>query len=204
MDVVLHRGDLPATVQLGNEIAIDSEAMGLKHDRDRLCLVQLTDGNGTCHLVQVAQGQTTAPNLKQVLEDPSKLKIFHFARFDVALLRHALGIHCAPIYCTKIASKLVRTYTDRHGLKELLRELLGIEVSKQEQSSDWGQDKLSEAQIGYAARDVEHLHALKHVLDRMLERENRRQLAQSCFDFMPNRVALDLAGWNDVDIFAHS
>jgi len=201
--VQLHRGDLPEEVDLGPVVAVDTEAMGLVHGRDRLCLVQLSGGDGVCHLVQIAKGQCTAPRLAAMLEDPATLKLFHFARFDVALMRHDLGARTAPLYCTKIASKLVRTYTDRHGLRDLCRELLGIDVQKGQQSSDWGAADLSDAQRHYAASDVLHLHALKARLDAMLVREGRSALAAACFGFVATRAELDLAGWADVDIFAH-
>ena len=201
--VHLHRGDLPADVELGPVVAVDTEAMGLVHGRDRLCLVQLSAGDGVCHLVQVAKDQREAPRLRALLEDPATLKLFHFARFDVALLCHDLGARTGPLYCTKIASKLVRTYTDRHGLRDLCRELLGIDVQKGQQSSDWGADELSDAQRHYAASDVLHLHALKARLDAMLVREGRSALAAACFGFVASRADLDLAGWADVDIFAH-
>ena len=178
--------------------------MGLKPRRDRLCVVQLSPGDGTVDVVRIAQGQTSAPNLARLFTDPAILKIFHYARFDVALVRHALGIEVSPVWCTKIASRLVRTYTDRHGLKDLVREVLGIEVSKQQQSSDWGAPTLSEAQVDYAASDVLHLHAIKAVLEARLRREGRLVLAESCFRFIPTRVELDLGGWEDEDIFAHS
>jgi ribonuclease D len=201
--VHLHHGDLPADLDLGPVVAVDTEAMGLVHGRDRLCLVQLSAGDGVCHLVQIAKDRRDAPNLRAMLEDAATLKLFHFARFDVALLRHDLGAHTAPLYCTKIASKLVRTYTDRHGLRDLCRELLGVDVQKGQQSSDWGADELSEAQRHYAAGDVLHLHALKARLDAMLIREGRSALAAACFGFVAARAELDLAGWADVDIFAH-
>lgn len=201
--VHLHRGDLPAGVKLGPVIAVDSETMGLSLLRDRLCLIQLTDGEGDIHLVQFDEGYD-APNVKAMLEDDSKLKIFHFARFDVAMFARHLEVATGPIYCTKIASKLVRTYTDRHGLKDLIKELLGKDISKEQQSSDWGHDDLTDAQAVYAAMDVVHLHALRAKLDTMLEREGRTAFAASCFAFLPTRTALDLAGWEDVDIFAHS
>ncbi len=178
--------------------------MGLDPHRDRLCLAQLSAGDGSGHLVQFAPGDCDAPNLKRLLEDRKILKLFHFARFDLAVLRHYVGADCGPVYCTKIASKLTRTYTDRHGLKDLCKELLGVDISKQQQSSDWGADALSEAQQQYAASDVLHLHALKERLDKMLVRENRQHLAQAAFDFLPHRAELDLAGWPEVDIFAHS
>ena len=203
MGYSLHQGDLPADIDLGPEIAVDTETMGLDHHRDRLCLVQLSAGDGRAHLVRLAPGRLEAPNLRRLLADPRRLKIFHFARFDVAMLRRSLGVRCAPVYCTKIASKLVRTYTDRHGLKDLCRELLGIDLIKTEQSSDWGAAELSDAQLRYAAADVLHLHELRRRLDTMLEREGREDLARSCFAFLPTRAELDLAGWADQDIFAH-
>ncbi len=203
MGYSLHQGDLPAEIELGPEIAVDTETMGLDLHRDRLCLVQLSAGDGQAHLVRLAPGRLDAPNLRRILADPQRLKIFHFARFDVAMLRRGLGIRCAPVYCTKIASKLVRTYTDRHGLKDLCRELLGVDLIKTEQSSDWGADELSDAQLRYAASDVLHLHELRRRLDTMLEREGRQALAQSCFGFLPTRADLDLTGWADQDIFAH-
>lgn len=203
MSISLHRGDLPDGLDLGPAVAVDSETMGLQPGRDRLCVVQLSAGDGTAHLVQFAPGAYAAPNLSRLLADPACLKLFHFARFDVAVLRRYLGVGCAPIYCTKIASKLVRTYTDRHGLKDLTRELLGVDLDKGEQSSDWGAPELTTAQTRYAARDVLHLHALKARLDPMLAREGRLALAQACFDFLPVRAELDLAGWPDHDIFAH-
>ena len=202
-DVFLHLGDLPAGVDLGPVVAVDTEAMGLVPARDRLCLVQLSAGDGTAHLVKIANGQVAAPRLKALMEDPGVAKLFHYARFDVALLAHDLDIHTTPIYCTKIASKLVRTYTDRHGLRDLCRDLLGVELQKMQQSSDWGADTLTEAQQHYAASDVLHLHALKARLDVMLAREERTALAEACFGFLATRAALDLAGWPDVDIFAH-
>ena len=203
MKIHLHHGDLPDGLGLGKLVAIDTETLGLNPFRDRLCLAQLSAGDGVCHAVQFVAKDYAAPNLKRLLADPSVTKLFHFARFDVAMFRRYLGVVCAPIYCTKIASKLVRTYTDRHGLKDLVRELLNIELSKEQQSSDWGATELSEKQLAYAASDVAHLHALKKTLDAMLAREGRTALAQACFDFLPTRVALDLAGWHDVDIFAH-
>ena len=203
MTVHLHEGDLPPSVSLGGVIAVDTETMGLNPARDRLCVVQLSDGDGTAHLVRFAPGAYDAPSLRALLADPGRLKIFHYARFDVAVLRRFLGITVQPIYCTKIASRLVRTYTDRHGLKDLVREILGIDLSKAEQSSDWGSPELSEAQLRYAATDVLHLHALKARLDAMLEREGRSRLAAECFAFVPTRAELDLAGWPDLDIFAH-
>ncbi|HMR30964.1 MAG TPA: ribonuclease H-like domain-containing protein [Geminicoccaceae bacterium] len=203
MTVHLHEGDLPPSVSLGGVIAVDTETMGLNPARDRLCVVQLSDGDGTAHLVRFAPGVYDAPNLSALLADPGRLKIFHYARFDVAVLRRFLGIAVQPVYCTKIASRLVRTYTDRHGLKDLVREVLGIDLSKAEQTSDWGAPQLSEPQLRYAATDVLHLHALKARLDAMLEREGRTALAEACFGFLPTRAELDLAGWPDLDIFAH-
>jgi ribonuclease D len=203
MSVALHRGDLPAGLTLGDVVAVDSETMGLQPPRDRLCVVQLSDGDGVAYLVQFRPGGYEAPNLRRLLADPERLKLFHYARFDLAVIRRYLGVACRPVYCTKIASKLARTYTDRHGLKDLVRELLGIELDKAEQSSDWGAADLSEAQLRYAARDVLHLHALRARLDEMLAREGRSALAQACFDFLPSRAELDLAGWPDQDIFAH-
>lgn len=202
--VHLHRGDLPEGVSFKGAIAVDSETMGLSLVRDPLCLVQLSDGAGEAHLVQLDRASYNAPNLKRVLADAAALKLFHFARFDVAMFMRDLSVLCAPIYCTKIASKLVRTYTDKHGLKDLTKEVLGRDISKDQQSSDWGAPELSDAQLAYAASDVLHLHALKERLDAMLAREGRTEIAQSCFDFLPTRAALDLAGWEEVDIFAHS
>ncbi len=202
-EIHLHRGDLPAGLNFGPAVAVDSETMGLDLPRDRLCLLQLSAGDGACHLVQFPKGQYDAPNLKALLSDPSVTKLFHFARFDIAAIRRYLEIDCTPVYCTKIASKLVRTYTDRHGLKDLCRELLGVEISKQQQSSDWGAKELSRDQLNYAASDVLYLHRLKTTLDEMLAREGRSELAQACFDFLPTRATLDLAGWNEIDIFAH-
>ncbi len=203
MTVTLYQRDLPDGLDLGPVVAIDCETMGLNPLRDRLCLVQMSAGDGDAHLVQIAPGQTSAPNLVRMLADPAVLKLFHFGRFDIAAMAHAFGVYAAPVYCTKIASKLVRTYTDRHGLKYLVSELLGVDISKQQQSSDWGAPALSDAQQQYAASDVLHLHALRAVLDARLAREGRSDLAQSCFDFLPRRAALDLAGWPDTDIFAH-
>jgi ribonuclease D len=199
----LHQGDLPDGLDLGPVVAIDCETMGLNPLRDRLCVVQLSGGDGNAHLVQVAMGQTRAPNLERLLTDRDVLKLFHFGRFDIAAMYHAFGALAAPVYCTKIASKLIRTYTDRHGLKYLLQELLGVDISKQQQSSDWGADALSAAQLDYAASDVLYLHALRDRLDAMLAREGRTDLAQACFDFLPMRARLDLAGWPETDIFAH-
>jgi ribonuclease D len=199
----LHHNDLPDDLDLGPVVAIDTETMGLVPHRDRLCVVQLSDGNGDAHVVKIAKGQASAPNLEHLLGDPEVLKLFHYGRFDIAVLEHAFGVRAAPVYCTKIASKLVRTYTDRHGLKALLQELLGIDISKQQQSSDWGAPDLTTAQIEYAASDVLYLHRLRAELNQRLEREGRMALAQSCFDFLPTRAALDLQGWPEVDIFHH-
>jgi ribonuclease D len=205
--IELHRGDLPSGIHFGPEVAVDTETMGLAPCRDRLCLVQLSSGDGTCHIVQFPSTPSAvpfvAPNLKALLTDVHVTKLFHFARFDLAVLLRYAGIECAPNYCTKIASRLVRTYTDRHGLKDLCRELLGIELSKEQQSSDWGAETLTPDQLDYAARDVAYLHRLRRKLDSMLERENRRELAEACFGFLPHRARLDLAGWADEDIFAH-
>lgn len=199
----LHLGDLPDGLDLGPVVAIDCETMGLNPHRDRLCLVQLSAGDGSAHLVQVAPGQQQAPNLARLLSDPTVLKLFHFGRFDIAAMAHAFGVVARPVYCTKIASKLVRTFTDRHGLKQLLSELCGIDVSKQQQTSDWGAADLTEAQVEYAASDVLHLHELKRRLDELLMREGRMDVAQACFEFLPVRARLDLMGWPDQDIFAH-
>ena len=198
----LHKGDLPADFDPGESVAVDTETLGLKPARDRLCVVQLSVGDGVAHLVQIRPG-VPAPRLKALLENRSVLKLFHFARFDIASLKVGLGSDTAPIYCTKIASRLARTYTDKHGLKDLCRELLGVEISKQQQSSDWGADELSAEQRAYAASDVLHLHKLRARLDAMLVREGRDVYAQACFDFLSTRVALDLGGWDDLDIFAH-
>ncbi|WP_424363537.1 ribonuclease D [Methylocystis parvus] len=203
MTIRLHQGDLPSEAALSNIVAIDTETLGLNPHRDRLCLVQLSFGNGDAELVQIAKGQTRAPNLEKLLADPNILKLFHFARFDLAILAKTFGFVPAPVYCTKIASKLTRTYTDRHGLKDLVRELAGVEISKQQQSSDWGAATLSDAQQNYAASDVLYLHQLKEKLDVMLAREGRTALAQACFDFLPARAQLDLAGWPETDIFSH-
>jgi ribonuclease D len=200
----LHKGDLPEGLDLGDAVAVDTETMGLKTPRDRLCLVQLSSGDGTAHLVQLAPGAYEAPRLTALLADPKILKLFHFARFDLAAIEHYLGVTCTPVYCTKIASRLCRTYTDRHGLKDLCREILGIDLSKQQQSSDWGADELTEEQIRYAASDVLHLHALRARLDEMIDREGRRELAEACFAFLPARARLDLAGWPEEDIFSHT
>jgi len=200
----LHHRDLPDGLDLGPVVAIDTETMGLVPARDRLCVVQLSSGDGDAHLVQIEQGQTEAPNLARMLADPATLKLFHFGRFDIAVLLNRFGVLTAPVYCTKIASRLVRTYTDRHGLKDLLREMLEVDISKQQQSSDWGAEALSTAQIDYAASDVLYLHRLKAALDARLARENRTEIARACFDFLPQRARLDLAGWDGIDIFAHS
>jgi ribonuclease D len=204
MTIRLHRGDLPDLSRYSGPVAIDTETMGLEPHRDRLCVVQLSPGDGTADVVQVAVGTADAPNLKRLLGDPAIPKLFHFARFDLAVLFRTFGVMPAPVYCTKIASRLTRTYTDKHGLKDLVRELLGIELSKQQQLSDWGSPELSEAQVAYAASDVLHLHALKAKLDVLLAREGREQLAEACFRFLPDRARLDLAGWAAEDIFAHS
>jgi ribonuclease D len=201
--ITLHEGDLPDGLDFGEVVAIDTETMGLNPQRDRLCLVQLSAGDGDCHLVRFSSRDYAAPNLARLLGDPAVEKLFHFARFDVAVLRYALGAQCRPVYCTKIASKLARTYTDRHGLKDLCQELLGIDLSKQMQSSDWGAAELSEAQQTYAAHDVLHLHQLRARLDAMLRREGRDHLARACFAFLEHRTALDLGGFAQVDVFAH-
>lgn len=200
----LHQGDLPDDLDLGAIVAIDCETMGLNPHRDRLCVVQLSAGDGDAHLVQIAKGQSEAPNLTRLLADPAVLKLFHYGRFDIAAMYNAFGVLTAPVYCTKIASKMVRTYTDRHGLKNLTQDLIGVDISKQQQSSDWGAAKLSKAQIDYAASDVLYLHRLRQALNDRLDREGRSELAQSCFDFLPTRALLDLEGWPDSDIFAHS
>ncbi|NIY71509.1 ribonuclease D [Marivivens donghaensis] len=199
----LYKNDLPDGLDLGSVVAIDCETMGLNPHRDRLCLIQMSGGDGNCHLVQVEMGQAEAPNLCKMLEDPNVLKLFHFGRFDIAAMYHAFGALAAPVYCTKIASKMVRTFTDRHGLKQLLQEVVSVDISKQQQQSDWGAADLTDAQLDYAASDVLHLHKLKAELDVRLARENRTELAQSCFDFLPTRAKLDLLGWNEPDIFAH-
>ncbi len=199
----LHKNDLPDGLDLGPSVAIDCETMGLNPHRDRLCLVQLSSGDGNAHLVQIDRGQTSAPNLERLLRDPDVLKLFHFGRFDIAVMYHAFGALAAPVYCTKIASKLIRTYTDRHGLKNLLEELLNIDISKLQQMSDWGAATLTEGQLAYAASDVLYLHRLKEKLDERLAREGRTDLAQAAFDFLPTRARLDLAGWPEDDIFAH-
>jgi ribonuclease D len=204
MTIRLHRGDLPDLSRYTDSVAIDTETMGLNPHRDRLCVVQLSPGDGTSDVVQIPLGHTDAPNLKKLLGDPKVTKIFHFARFDLAALYNALGVMPSPVYCTKIASRLCRTYTDRHGLKDLVREVLGVDLSKQQQSSDWGAQTLTDAQLAYAASDVLHLHGLRERLNVMLARENRTELAQACFDFLPTRSKLDLSGWENEDIFAHS
>ena len=204
MTITLHRGDLPADLSFGAVVAIDTETMGLNPHRDRLCLVQLSSGDGNAHLVQVPRGPAKAPRLANLLADPKVLKLFHFGRFDIAVLEHALGVRCEPVYCTKIAARLTRTYTDRFGLKDLCKELLGVDLSKQQQTSDWGADSLSDEQLAYAASDVLYLHALRARLDEMLEREGRDGYARAAFEFLPHRAMLDVAGWEDVDIFAHA
>ncbi|MCL2715102.1 MAG: ribonuclease D [Alphaproteobacteria bacterium] len=204
MTIRIHRGDLPNLSRYTDQVAIDTETMGLNPHRDRLCVVQLSNGDGSADVVQIPQGHCDAPNLKALLANPAVTKIFHFARFDIAVLYHHYGVMAGPLYCTKIASRLTRTYTDRHGLKDLVRELLGVEISKQQQSSDWGADKLSDPQLAYAASDVLHLHALRSRLDAMLEREGRMALARACFDFLPTRARLDLEGFENEDILAHS
>ncbi|MDB5851914.1 MAG: 3-5 exonuclease [Rhodoferax sp.] len=204
MTTRLHRGDLPDLSRYTDSVAIDTETMGLNPHRDRLCVVQLSPGDGSADVVQIPLGHTDAPNLKKLLADPKIVKIFHFARFDLAALYNALGVMPSPVYCTKIASRLVRTYTDRHGLKDLVRELMTVDLSKQQQSSDWGSQSLSDAQVSYAASDVLHLHGLRDRLNVMLAREKRTELAQACFDFLPTRARLDLSGWENEDIFAHS
>ena len=205
MSIYFHEEDLPANVQFADgPIAVDTEAMGLNPARDRLCLVQLSDGKGDEHLVRFRLGSDyAAPNLKALLGDPNRLKLYHFARFDIGIMQAYLGIMAAPLYCTRTASRLIRTYTDRHGLKDLVKEVLNVDLSKQQQTSDWGARELSDAQREYAASDVRYLHALKEKLDERLARENRTELAQACFDFLPNRALLDLAGWPEQDIFAH-
>jgi ribonuclease D len=205
MSITFHEEDLPGDVSFGDgPIAVDTEAMGLNPGRDRLCLVQLSDGRGHEHLVRFARGSDfAAPNLKALLSDPKRLKIYHFARFDIGIMQHYLGIMAAPLYCTRTASRLVRTYTDRHGLKELVKEMLNIDLSKQQQTSDWGAPEINDAQREYAASDVRYLHQLKEKLDERLVREGRVELARACFDFLPNRALLDLAGWPEQDIFAH-
>ncbi|MEP6068627.1 MAG: ribonuclease D [Paracoccaceae bacterium] len=200
----LHISDLPDGLDLGSVVAIDCETMGLNPHRDRLCVVQLSSGDGNAHIVQIKKGQTKAPNLTALLEDPNVLKLFHFGRFDIAAMQNAFGVLTAPVYCTKIASRMIRTYTDRHGLKNLLQELLEVDISKQQQSSDWGSETLTDAQLAYAASDVLYLHRLRNALNKRLVREDRMAMAQACFDFLPMRALLDLEGWPETDIFAHS
>lgn len=200
----LYKHDLPDGLDLGPVVAIDCETMGLNPHRDRLCVVQLSSGDGNAHLIQIAKGQTAAPNLCALLENPDVLKLFHFGRFDIAAMMHAFGTVTAPVYCTKIASRLIRTFTDRHGLAKLLQELLNVDISKQQQSSDWGAEQLTEAQLEYAASDVLYLHKLREELNLRLEREGRMDIAQACFDFLPMRARLDLEGWPEIDIFAHA
>ena len=204
MTVYLHEGDLPDDLDLGSEVAIDSETMGLRFRRDPLCVVQLSSGDGNAHVVRLKRPDYDCPNLKRVLTDPAVTKIFHFGRFDIGMFLLHLGVETRPVYCTKIASKLARTYTDRHGLKDVVRETVGVDLSKAQQSSDWGAETLTQAQLDYAASDVLYLHAAKAKLDMMLAREGRTELAAKCFDFLPTRSALDLAGWDETDIFAHS
>ncbi len=204
MTIRLHRGDLPDLSLYKGAVAIDTETMGLDPSRDRLCVVQLSPGDGSADVVQIGAGQNKAPNIERLLADPAIVKIFHYGRFDLGVLAKAFGVMAGPVYCTKIASRLARTYTDRHGLKDLAREVLGVDLSKQQQSSDWGADELTDAQVSYAATDVLHLHALKEKLDAMLAREGRSELAAACFKFLPERVRLDLAGWAAEDIFSHS
>jgi ribonuclease D len=203
LKIKLHKNDLPDGLDLGPVVAIDTETLGLNPNRDRLCLVQLSSGDNTCHAVQFDTGAYAAPNLRRLLSDPDALKLFHFARFDIGMMKRYLGVSTAPIYCTRTASKLVRTYTDKHGLKDLVREFLNVDLSKDQQSSDWGAAELTEKQLAYAANDVAYLHRLKEALDRMLAREGRTELAEACFRFLPYRAELDLAGWPDTDIFAH-
>jgi ribonuclease D len=204
MTIRLHRGDLPDLSAYKGAVAIDTETMGLDPRRDRLCVVQLSPGDGSADVVQIAAGQKKAPNIERLLADTSKVKIFHYGRFDIAVLANAFGVMASPVYCTKIASRLARTYTDKHGLKDLAREVLGVDLSKQQQSSDWGADALTDPQVSYAATDVLHLHALREKLDGMLAREGRADLAKACFSFLPDRARLDLAGWAEQDIFSHS
>ena len=203
MSVTLHKGDIPADIDFGDSVAVDTETLGLIPSRDPLCLVQLSSGDGNAHIVQLDRKTYDAPNLKALMSSQDCVKIFHYARFDIAIMKVYLGIDCAPIYCTRTASRLIRTYTDRHGLRECLRDLVGVEISKQYQSSDWGRDEMSKEQLDYAANDVYHLHALKAKMDEMLKREGRMELAQKCFDFLPVRAELDMAGWPNIDIFEH-
>lgn len=204
MTVYLYEGDLPDDLDLGNEVAIDSETMGLRFRRDDLCVVQLSSGDGNAHVVRLKRPEYDCPNLKRLLADPKVLKLFHFGRFDIGMFQLHLGVETRPVYCTKIASKLARTYTDRHGLKDVAREMAGVDMSKAQQSSDWGNATLTQAQLDYAASDVLYLHKIKERLNEMLVREGRMELANACFDFLPNRSALDLAGWDEIDIFAHA
>ena len=203
MTIHLYKNDLPDGLDLGPVVAIDCETMGLNPHRDRLCLVQMSGGDGNAHLVQIEKGESAAPNLARMLEDPTVLKLFHCGRFDIAAMYNAFGALAAPVFCTKIASKLTRTYTDRHGLRNLCQELLDVDISKHQQSSDWGAPKLTDAQMTYAASDVLYLHRLKEIFERRLEREGRTEIAQACFDFLPTRAKLDLAGWPELDIFSH-
>ncbi len=203
MAITLHKGDLPKGLKFGTSVAIDTEAMGLQPSRDRLCLIQLSGGDGSAHLVQFVKGKYDAPNLKSLLTNQKVTKLFHYARFDLAIIKTYLNIDCGPIYCTKTASRIARTFTDKHGLRDLCRELIGIELNKQQQSSDWGADVLTQEQLSYAAADVLYLHSLREKLDQMLEREGRTDLAQRCFEFLPTRAEMDLRGWAEVDIFAH-
>jgi ribonuclease D len=203
MTITLHRGDIPANLSFGTSVAVDTESMGLNWERDRLCLVQLSSGDGNAHLVQLAAGQYDAPNLKKLMTDPKVTKLFHFARADIVTIKYYLGVMPQPLYCTKIASVLVRTFSDRHGLKDLTRDLISLDLSKEQQTSDWGAATLSQDQMNYAASDVLHLHKLKDKLDAMLEREGRTKLARAIMDFLPVRAELDIAGWRDVDVFAH-
>lgn len=203
MSIAVHKGDLPNNIDFGASVAVDTETLGLNPKRDRLCLVQLSSGDGTAHIVQLAKGEYNAPNLKKIMTDKGVLKLFHFARFDVAVMKEYLNIDCTPVYCTKIASRLCRTYTDRHGLKEICRELLGVNLDKHQQSSNWAAPELSKEQLSYAASDVLYLHKLKEKLDAMLADVGRTELAQECFEFLPTRTALDLNGWGDFDIFQH-
>ena len=203
MTITMHKGDLPKNLDFGESVAVDTETLGLVPERDPLCLIQLSSGDGTAHLLQFDRSKYDAPNLKKVLSNPNCEKIFHFARFDVAVIKHYLGIDCSPIYCTKIASKLARTYTDKHGLKDICKELLGVELSKNEQTSDWSLEELSDEQKTYAASDVLYLHKLKSILEGKLEKLNRKELAQNCFDFISTRAYLDLNGWSEIDIFRH-
>ena len=203
MTIDLHQGDLPDGVNLGNLVAIDTETMGLRPERDRLCLMQLSAGDGNAHIVRFTKDQYDAPNLRAIIADTKITKLFHFARFDIAVIQKNLGVTCSPVYCTKIASKLARTYTDRHGLKDLCKELLDVSISKEQQSSDWGKDSLTEMQLNYAASDVLYLHQIRELLDQILAREDRTALAEACFEFVIDRAKLDLAGWGDIDIFAH-